>query len=102
MQVWDAWLLPSAVASSKEHSPSLSERVRGNVATSGAKRDSIDVASDVAGSPQLSLMHRQSMRADVVDQPDGHVSVWRIEGFAKVAVPIDSYGQLPLIASNCL
>ena len=101
-EVWDAWLLPSAVASSKEHSPSLSERVRGNVATSGAKRDSIDVASDVAGSPQLSLMHRQSMRADVVDQPDGHVSVWRIEGFAKVAVPIDSYGQLPLIAYNCL
>jgi hypothetical protein len=92
-EVWDAWLLPSALASSKEHSPSLSERVRGNVATSGAKRDSIDVASDVAGSPQLSLMHRQSMRADVVDQPDGHVSVWRIEGFAKVAVPIDSYGQ---------
>ena len=92
-EVWDAWLQPSAVTPSKQHGPSLSERVRGNVATSGAKRDSIDVASDVAGSPQLSLMHRQSTRADVVDQPDGQVSVWRIEGFAKVAVSIGSYGQ---------
>ena len=92
-EVWDAWLQPSAVTPSKQHGPSLSERVRGNVATSGAKRDSIDVASDVAGSPQLSLMHRQSTRADVVDQPDGQVSVWRIEGFAKVAVSVGSYGQ---------
>jgi hypothetical protein len=93
-EVWDAWVLPSDMAAlMKRQGSSMSEMVRGNVAKSGERRDSIDVASDVADSPRLSLLHRQSSRSEAEDMPVGEVSVWRIEGFAKVAVPKDKYGQ---------